>query len=431
MRALTFVFFLAVLTVSCGPAGEALKKCSVINCAGCCASDGRCMTGRDDTLCGGNGSACSNCTASSQVCEAMHSVCVAPGSVTGTDGGGGPGTGVDGGGTSTVTDGGSTSSMTDAGGDNASPDGGTHARVDAGSGPDAGPPFTCSGCLLTPDVCLDTPTSSNCGIGGSACHPCAPQQTCETGVCTPPKVVGLGAPCSIDTDCSAVRIESGYTAYCKHTTSAGNASYPGGYCTRRCLSSSQCPNAASGTASICSFSFGHFGETDNLCVLGCSSQSDCRAGYDCWNFGTAANPRGGCWLYPNGHFPDAVDAGAPNPGPAGGACTQHSQCGPSSDQYCVSAYPGGMCTGNCSKSLEDSWCGTGGLCLPYTVGQDSKGPRISWNCTQGCNPSGANTCRSGYVCYPYGGSYGTCFPDCRTSPNTCTGACNSTTGVCG
>jgi hypothetical protein len=80
MRALTIVFVLLVF--GCGSDGRGSddddgssgRSCGPSSCNGCCASDGTCLDGTEDTACGGSGSSCMACSSgercsSSGVCR--------------------------------------------------------------------------------------------------------------------------------------------------------------------------------------------------------------------------------------------------------------------------------------------------------------------------------------------------------------------------
>src|SRR5258708_4558328 len=77
-------FAVLLAAASCGP--SLLRPCSS-TCAGCCTSDGFCISGLTALTCGKGGQACAAC-GTSQTCSA--GACVAP---TGSGGGGTLGTG--------------------------------------------------------------------------------------------------------------------------------------------------------------------------------------------------------------------------------------------------------------------------------------------------------------------------------------------------
>lgn len=393
--------FAIAVVPSCGTA-----KCSAANCKGCCGSDNKCQgspNNTNNTTCGTSGGSCIDCTKTNQVCNATTFQCA---DGTGAGGGTGGGTGGGGGG------------------------GGT----------------TCSGCTLPSGLCLTMPTTTNCGTGGAACAPCATGQLCNAGVCGTPDsgvVAGaIGSPCNTAADCVNVPLEQGFSAICKKNTIPGNTPYPNGYCTRRCLGADNCGGSVSGN--VCAFVLGSLGEQENICLKACGSASgQCREadGYGCINFGSTQMPRPACWLLPGGNLPPEWDAGPGNPGNAGVACTSDSECGPAPSFGCIpestdagpTGYPGGQCTGDCTGSLEDSFCGDGGICLP-TAYNAQGGAVVVWECSQGCNPTAANSCRPNYVCDPFsqGSMFGNCVPDCRVSTAFCgtQRTCNQTTGLC-
>lgn len=272
-----------------------------------------------------------------------------------------------------------------------------------------------------------------CGLNGAACSAC-PSGLCDTGVCVP--VVGsgkIGDPCTVDADCRAVPLQAGYSAFCKTRTVPGGLAYPGGYCTRRCVGSFQCPRA------VCGLFLGPQGEVENICLASCG-MSGCRLGYACFNFGTMASPAPGCWLLPGGAPPALLDAGPGASGAAGGPCTSDQACRPPDDGTCTpelgsdggpTGYPGGECSASCALALSDAWCGDGGSCIGSVGPSDSRGPTVDWRCERTCT-TGGSSCRAGYVCAPFTTTTsGACVPSC-TNPGFGCGAraCDAATGLC-
>ena len=86
---------------------------------------------------------------------------------------------------------------------------------------------------------------------------------------------------------------------------------------------------------------------------------------------------------------------------------------------CVTAWPGGYCSKNCSTTA----CPLGSTC----VGSDTL------LCLSSCTGPGAgqSTCRSSYVCYDDGSGKGVCLPRCASDPDCGTGGvCTTATGYC-
>ncbi len=345
-----------------------------------------------DTLCGSPGDACLDCAQRAQACDAVTHTCRPrpDGGFSGATGGGAAG-------------------------------GGT------GGGPG------CSGCWLpVSGFCVDVANTSvvNCGINGSACVSCPSGSTCTKGVCRSlvDPAGKIGAGCQNDSDCDRV---PGGAGFCKLLAVPSGARYAQGLCTRRCVDSMDC-----GTGNACVYWLGPQGEVENLCYQGCAS-STCRAGYDCVDVSLSSTPRLAC--LPPGVL---VDAGPGSSAAAGGPCTRDSQCGPAPYFSCTpertalgkaTNYPGGACTGDCSLTLDDAWCGDGGVCLPFITLRDARGPLVQWSCgarcTPGASPSG---CRTGYVCQAggAGGASGFCTPDCRQAPASFCSSCDTATGLC-
>ncbi|WP_224364912.1 S8 family peptidase [Hyalangium versicolor] len=95
----------------------------------------------------------------------------------------------------------------------------------------------------------------------------------------------------------------------------------------------------------------------------------------------------------------------------GSSCTSDSDC--PDDGFCVTAYPGGYCSRDCSSQA----CPSGSKC--YIV-NSATGAR---SCIASCTgpDAGQSTCRTSYVCYDDGAGSGECLPDCRAQ-NICTSA---------
>lgn len=221
----------------------------------------------------------------------------------------------------------------------------------------------------------------------------------------PPPAASVGSACSNNTQCAV--LGGNYT--CKLSTSSGNATYSGGYCTRLCTQPADCP-----LGSTCVALNPAYGEADTFCWDNCSTTDLCRSsGYACYQVGSST----ACWVSP---LP-TPDAGPPfPPGEAGSACTANADCMPPNDGECVpqvlpdggaTGYPGGACTAPCDLDPQNH-CGDGGICIDY-------GTSGAW-CEGACTGplQGQSNCRTGYVCSPLttpdGGLYplGFCRPRC-------------------
>src|SRR5262249_22923391 len=151
--------------------------------------------------------------------------------------------------------------------------------------------------------------------------------------------------CSADGDCPH--------GTCTTTTMSAfgmSTTYPGGYCTGRCLEAADC-----GQGGVCTPGFA--GGTGG-CYRGCSSDSDCdREGYRCR---TVAMGVMGC------------SPGSPPLGDdvAGKTCSADGDCGAGKCAMTLTsgtgfigrmlAAPGGYCTGSC---VDNSDCGAGAACI--------------------------------------------------------------------
>lgn len=384
----TVIGFIIAVVPSCSG-----TKCAASNCAGCCDAKGQCVkspSNSNNTTCGTQGNACADCTklATPTTCNTSTFTC-------GSGSGGGTG----------------------------------------GSG------GSCDGCKLPSSgncVSLANTSVVNCGIAGATCAACNSGQQCVNGACQTPDagtpVGGVGDKCTSDSQCNRV---PGGKGFCKKTMVPAGTVYQDGYCSKRCTAQADC-----GSGNYCAYWMGPVGELENICYKGCDPNvtGACRTGYDCTDISLSSTVRNSC-------FPTAAaafDAGPGNDGPAGGPCVDDTACGPAPYFNCIpeatdagpTGFTGGSCSGDCSMTLSDTWCGDAGICLPYVVAQDSRGSLVSWLCGQSCTPGGANNggCRTNYVCEEFGqagSGFGSCTPDCRTAPTGfCSNSCDTATGLC-
>jgi Cys-rich repeat protein len=196
--------------------------------------------------------------------------------------------------------------------------------------------------------------------------------------------VVVGSSCAVDADCP--------TGQCALDETITGTHYPGGYCTGRCNSDSDC-----GVRGLCVP--GVLNRVGS-CALRCDTDSDCmRDGYRC-------------------RAPGGVGRCAPGPKPlpdgvVGNACSTDDDCG-GAPMSCTTKLgigaPGGYCSQRCAV---DSDCGEGGVCVSgvgiITV--------LAGICVKGCTPPAG--CRPGYACNPVGGQSGeekgVCTPDPSSS----------------
>jgi hypothetical protein len=214
--------------------------------------------------------------------------------------------------------------------------------------------------------CVDT---NNAVLQGD---PDQPIPDTSTGSCqvAPPtdKLTGdtVGAMCSSDGDCSGGRCVM---------SDMITRSYPGGYCTGRCLEDADCGDNGQCTPGLA-------GATGS-CYRKCTSDADCgRDGYRC-----RANVTGSNLCQPGVK---------PLPSQTSGkACSADSDCGGNAMSCATSSgagrnaapYPGGYCTQAC---VDSSDCGSGGACTG-TFAAFGMG-----TCYKSC--TAASECREGYTC---------------------------------
>jgi hypothetical protein len=183
----------------------------------------------------------------------------------------------------------------------------------------------------------------------------------------------VGSACTEDAACSGGR--------CLTTAAGGMTTYPGGYCTGRCLTDTDC-----GAGATCAPGLG--GGT-GTCYRGCATDVDCaREGYRC-------RARAGA---PGG---TAVRQCVPGSEPladgiVGNACTGDTDCGgvamsctttTRGAMGTTTTYPEGYCSARC---IEDIDCGAGGVCVGGFAGI------AAGNCYKACAADSA--CRTGYRC---------------------------------
>lgn len=388
--------FAVAFAPSCGD-----SKCGPTNCTGCCGEDGKCVEQANaglNSTCGQSGNQCADCTKTAgQVC--VNSACVPGGTGTGTGGGNGAGgNGTTGGGT-------------------------------GGSGTGGG--SDCAGCRLPSGTCAPGNTITNCGSSGEACVACQTGELCTNNKCqnAAPNAVP-GDPCNTDNDCSTMHLSDfdlqvNVKPYCKKvsvTLGAPAFPYPNGYCTKRCIDSTDCDEGGADDKSQCGYFLGQVGELENICFGACTGQAnECRPGYACLIVDEEPKVLGVCYpVSADGGLPD-IDAGPGFGGAAAGACTGNADCRPPDNFGCIpqqsdGTYPDGMCTANCGASMSDAWCGENGVCAPALYRDNAYGFIVQWACAQGC---GVLSDGGVGITFPDGGP----FPDCRTGYSCERGVC--------
>ena len=422
-----------------GGAGGGAATCNASNCAGCCSGTACIQPTQTNVVnCGTGGQLCVTCSGN-QRC--ISGICTTPGTGGGSGGGlGGGAGGGSGGGSAGGAGGGSGGGSAGgtgggtAGGSGGGAAGGTGGGAAGGTGGGAagGTGGGAAG---------GTGGGAAGGTGGGAAGGAGGGSAggAGGGGGTVFYDGGIGAPCTSAANCPNVpTVAGGGPTFCKTsslvwTEQGGQGTgytYPGGFCTRRCTSSTQC-----GSNARCMYYLGFLGEAENICMPTCAS-TGCRPGYICVDFGNTTVIDACIVASADGGIPPLWDAGRPaNDNVMGGACTTDTACQPPLMGWCISPsgllpdggaspYVGGSCSGDCTMSTFDDFCGpTTGACLPAAY-STAQGPLVFWSCERYCDPAATSTgCRTQYQCeqvYTSDPNYGYCFPRC-TNPNF--GAC--------
>jgi hypothetical protein len=220
---------------------------------------------------------------------------------------------------------------------------------------------------------IGAPTLGAIG-GASSCQP-APVTDKLTGSI-------VGAMCSADGDCGGGRCA---------TSNGIGTTYPGGYCTGRCLQDSDCGDVGSCTPG--------YGGAAGTCYRKCSSDADCgRDGYRCRTTGNS--------------LMQCVPGAKPlADGVVGNACTADADCGGAAMSCDLGMRtPGGYCTERCADASD---CGSGGTCIGAIGGATASG-----TCYKTC--TAMSDCRAGYACGAIGraGAGNSAAMVCSLAPRT-------------
>jgi len=196
-----------------------------------------------------------------------------------------------------------------------------------------------AGCTSQNDNdCVCNPTTScqtlgySCGTLNNGCQTvscgmCSGNQTCQNNTCVNTVVNRVGDACTTTAQCGA-GLECATQA---------NEGFAGGYCTKICLSDSEC-----GSGAHCSSVGGNGG----MCVKSCASNNECsRTGYECYQ--GIGDGRLECWHVANGN------------GAIGTPCTYNGQCSGGQAGFCIrQANTPDFYQGYCSAScVTNSDCG--------------------------------------------------------------------------
>lgn len=217
-------------------------------------------------------------------------------------------------------------------------------------------------CACVPTTCSDV--GWTCGTLDTGCNTtvscgtCTASQMCDGGSClNVPADRGIGSACTSDAQCDS--------GTCRTEADSG---YPGGYCVAACdilfLTCTGSPNG------VCD---------GNACVRSCTSNSDCRTGYECYTR-----------LDTNVKACQPVGLGART---IGQSCVSSMDCAGGQNVMCegpAAGYRNGYCQSFCDASNP---CAVGSHCA-----FDTNGVGV---CLRDC--AGNASCRGngmdGYMCY--------------------------------
>jgi hypothetical protein len=192
-----------------------------------------------------------------------------------------------------------------------------------------------------------------------------------------------------------------------------NKGFPGGYCAEFCdLAAPDC--AGDGVCVQLGLSI------DGVCLDGCVSDGDCRAGYLCTDLGAGEKaclvaPETSCTDHDDNDGNGLADCADPScqalptcvPGPAlpGQPCTANTDCASgSNDPLCVEegwfGWPGGYCSEICALGADD--CPAGAECVDWFHLGSGHG-----TCMQTCDVMA--DCRATYACFDGGASKKFCL----------------------
>lgn len=215
----------------------------------------------------------------------------------------------------------------------------------------------------------------------------------------------VGKPCSEDAECPG--------GVCARAAPGDTGTSSAGYCSRACVTSSEC-----GTAGICVALPQHAGKR---CLPECQQTADCRDGFVC-----AGNLEGSTLNLPGSCRP-ARAVGQLADGVAGRACSDDAACSGGQCAHTTllgTTYPGNYCTATC---YLDEQCGQTGVCL-WPKGSVDPG-----YCLQRCETQDDCT-RDGYRCWQLGDGERTlraCYPGATPLPDHTAGKPCESQSDCG
>ena len=284
--------------------------------------------------------------------------------------------------------------------------------------------YTCTASTVNPDrhYCAPACTNSSQCTGGRVCN-------AGLGTCDIPFAGTIGGACQRFNPMTC----AGGT--CLSERSSG---YPSAMCTYAgCSATEPCPSGG-----VCAPRV--FPSTFNVCLLACSSDTQCRAGYHCLR-SNPADPASAMACVPScATNADCTSmaamgvadvcnvgtglCGAPfSPTLLGAACVNDSTCvGGHCATEALSGFAGGMCVypGCALSGTGGSTCPAASACIDDHYGDPARGV-----CAPTC--TGTTSCRAGYACVATSTSgVSACQPMCTSASCAPGRTCNTTSGLC-
>lgn len=289
------------------------------------------------------------------------------------------------------------------------------------------------------DALIDCADPDCVGVGGENCadgidNDCDKAIDCGDSTCTGNAACANlvdGKPCLADTQCAGNKcfteastgVAQGACSNATPCTDGTTQGCNGGMCSgttcyARCTGTGLSGSGACRAGFICFDPDTNLSNNNNICVVGCSSSTECSGtgtGYGC-------NP----WSKRCGQ----LDRGLAR---YGATCTANSQC-ESGSCYTGANYPGGYCTGACRGDTLN--CGSNGFCSFNSSYGDNLGTCFQ-SCTFYAAPPGPECLNPNMSCLRTSSGASTracsCFLNgsfCEFNYDCCSGKCSLSTSTC-